>query len=95
MDAYLVNIAQTYGVKWVPEPRREDLCVLFKLFVLREPLSKTRLYRLGVISEILRVDSGSSPIVDLPRLREICARGTSFLDYERHTWSEECGLKFP
>ncbi|KAH0826917.1 regulator of Vps4 activity in the MVB pathway-domain-containing protein [Lanmaoa asiatica] len=55
MDEYLVEIAQTCGIKWVPEPRRGDL--------------------LNVISEILRVDAGSSPIVDLPRLREICARG--------------------
>ncbi|KAF8120803.1 regulator of Vps4 activity in the MVB pathway-domain-containing protein [Boletus edulis] len=55
MDAYLVDIAQTYGVKWVPEPRREDL--------------------LNVISGILDTDAGLSPIVDLPRLRAICARG--------------------
>ena len=51
-------------------------------------LTITRLYRLNDISEILRVDAGSSPIVDLPRLREICARGMSYLSYEIRTWSD-------
>ncbi|KAI6103610.1 regulator of Vps4 activity in the MVB pathway-domain-containing protein [Pisolithus sp. B1] len=56
MDAYLVKIADTYNVKWAPEPRRHDLqrC-------------------LDQLSEAL--DSGSSAIVDLPRLRRLCSHG--------------------
>ncbi|KAF9242094.1 regulator of Vps4 activity in the MVB pathway-domain-containing protein [Melanogaster broomeanus] len=55
MDQYLLNIAQTYGVQWAPERRRQDI--------------------LNTVSEILDTASGSSPIVDLPRLRNICAQG--------------------
>ncbi|KAG9313346.1 hypothetical protein JVU11DRAFT_5653 [Chiua virens] len=61
MDEYLVNIAQMYNVKWVPELRGEAL--------------------LNVILDILRMDAGSSPIVDLPRLRELCGRGISFVAF--------------
>jgi hypothetical protein len=32
MDECLLNIAQTYGVKWIPEPRRQDLCVYIIIF---------------------------------------------------------------
>ncbi|KAF9218303.1 hypothetical protein BS17DRAFT_742369, partial [Gyrodon lividus] len=55
MDEYLLDIAQTYGIKWTPEPRRQDL--------------------VNIVSEILDTGSGSSPVVDLARLRNICAQG--------------------
>ena len=31
MDEYLLKIAHTYSVKWVPEPRREELYVFVSL----------------------------------------------------------------
>ncbi|KAJ7685069.1 regulator of Vps4 activity in the MVB pathway-domain-containing protein [Mycena polygramma] len=69
-DMYLLNIAKTYGVQWVPEPRRQDILI---------PLS-----------EIL--DPESSAAVDMPRLRQLCARGMLFfgtLPVLKATWSRE------
>ncbi|KAF9053556.1 hypothetical protein BDZ89DRAFT_1107262 [Hymenopellis radicata] len=50
LDMYLLNIAKSYSVKWVPEPRRQDV--------------------VNQLSEIL-----DSTLVDVPRLRQLCARG--------------------
>ncbi|KAL1687682.1 regulator of Vps4 activity in the MVB pathway-domain-containing protein [Schizophyllum commune] len=53
LDAYLVRVARTYGVDWLPPPQRQHI--------------------LNPLSEILNPEA--TPVVDLPRLRELCALG--------------------
>lgn len=64
-----MNIAHAFSIKWNPEPRREEMLVLINASLnYADPLD-----RVSALSEIL--DPALSPLVDLPRLRKLCARG--------------------
>ncbi|KAJ7063188.1 regulator of Vps4 activity in the MVB pathway-domain-containing protein [Mycena amicta] len=69
LDMYLLQIAKTYNVPWMPEPRRQDMSVcLDAAGAIAETLPS-----LKTLSEIL--DPQISPVVDMARLRILCARG--------------------
>ncbi|TFY56460.1 hypothetical protein EVG20_g8917 [Dentipellis fragilis] len=54
MNSYLMNIAKSYGYKWVPDFMPDEI--------------------LNIISELLD-KTNASPVVDMPRLRKVCAHG--------------------
>lgn len=91
LDSYLLGIAKTYKVQWEPELRTDDVYVFFFISLLatcyfytcrsmrqRSPADADTpaffVCSLRILSELLD-RSNAAPVVDIPRLRRVCAHG--------------------